>query len=211
MLNLDILIVYSIVAFFYIISPGPAIFLAISNGMTQSMKVVAISSFANIVALFLLSTISISGIGAILIASSGLFLVVKIIGACYLIYLGVKQFQNAKSLNISKLVKQDKKVKGSWAFFLEAFLLAFTNPKPIIFFMALFPQFLDSNVALIPQFFLLTAIFMFFSFFSLFTYGLVAKSSKKLFSNHNRMQWFHRFTGGIFISMGVVLLQLKNS
>ena len=79
-MNIDTLILYTIVSFIYIISPGPAVFLALANGMGGKLKAVMLSSFGNIVGLFSLSAISIIGLGALILTSSTLFLVVKIIG-----------------------------------------------------------------------------------------------------------------------------------
>lgn len=209
-MNLDVLLIYSTVAFFYIISPGPAVFLALTNGMVYNMKVVVSSSFANILGLFILSAVSISGLGVIILTSATLFMIVKFIGAAYLIYLGIKQFRNASTLKLKKdkNIKLEKSVKGA---FFESFFIAITNPKPIIFFIALFPQFLNLESSIAPQFFVMTGIFMFFSFLTLCIYGYLAKSTKKLFKKESFMIWFHRFTGGIFIGLGFSLTQIRNS
>ena len=57
----------------------------------------------------------------------------------------------------------------------------------------------------------MTLIFMSISFLTLTSYGLVAKSAKKMFSKKMVMKWFHRLTGGLFIGMGIGLLQLKST
>jgi len=209
-MNIDTLILYTIVSFFYIISPGPAIFLALANGMGGNLKAVMLSSFGNILGLFLLSSISIIGLGALILTSSTLFLMVKIVGATYLIYLGLKQFKISKALSNPTKTTIDKTKRTGASYFTEGFILAATNPKPILFFIAIFPQFLTIEVSLVPQFFTLTIIFMTISFLSLFSYGYLAKSAKNIFSNKVGMKWFHRVTGGLFIGMGVGLLQLKN-
>jgi threonine/homoserine/homoserine lactone efflux protein len=208
-MDLHILFLYSVVAFFYVISPGPAVFLAITNGLVHDMRTVAISSFANILGLFILSSVSISGLGIILLTSATLFMIVKIVGAAYLIYLGIKQFRRSSfKLKKDENIKIDKNLKKT---FLESFFLAVTNPKPIIFFIALFPQFLNLKSDITPQFFIMTGIFMFFSFFSLCIYGFIAKSARGLFKNQNFMTWFHRVTGGIFVGLGFSLLQIRNT
>ena len=94
-MNIDTLLIYVFVSFFYIISPGPAVFLAIYNGAVNGVKCVVVSALGNIIGLMLLSTLSITGLSAILLASATLFMAVKIIGACYLIYLGIKQIQSS--------------------------------------------------------------------------------------------------------------------
>ena len=210
-MNIELLLMYTIVSFFYVISPGPAVFLAISNGIRAGMTTVAISSLGNITGLFLLSTLSILGLGALLAASSTLFLIVKIIGASYLVYLGIKQFRLAKRAKLSVTEQMDTSHRSKSAYFYEGFLLAATNPKPILFFAALFPQFLDLNTSIVPQFFAMTGIFMAISFLSLFSYGYISKSAKSLFGNSKGMAWFHRVTGGLFVGMGFGLLQLKSA
>jgi len=207
-MTLEIILIYAVFSFFYIISPGPAVFLAISNGMTINMKAVSLSSFGNVAGLFILSSVSMFGLGALIAASASLFLAVKVVGAGYLIFLGIKQFRNSKVVSISE---NTGPVRRKRSIFYEGFWMAVTNPKPILFFTALFPQFLNVESALLPQFFILTGIFMFFSFLSLYSYGLISKFAKGWISDARRMAWFHRVTGGIFIAMGIGLLQLKNT
>ena len=216
-MGLNVLLLYLIVSFFYILSPGPAVFLAIANGMTAGIKPLIASTVGNVVGLFILSFVSILGLGAIVIASSTLFLVVKIIGAAYLIYLGAKQIRQSKrhfkalGEASNKRLDVTSKERSLAAYYHEGFFLAVTNPKPILFFIAIFPQFLNAESSIAPQFLILTLSFMALSFLSLFSYGYLGKTAKILFSNELRMQWFHRVTGGLFIMMGLGLLKLKNS
>lgn len=210
-MNIDTLLIYIVVAFFYIISPGPAIFLALANGMGGNLKAVILSSLGNVVGLFLLSLVSIIGLGALILTSSVLFFIVKVIGAAYLIYLGIKQFRASKNLNKSSEAIVENINRSNKSYFLEGFFLAATNPKPILFFVSIFPQFLNLEASLVPQFFTLTIIFMLISFSSLFSYGYLAKSTKSLFSKKTTMKWFHRVTGGLFVGMGLGLLQLKQA
>ena len=209
-MNLEMLLLYTVIAFFYVISPGPAIFLAIANGLSGTMKNVFFSSLGNISGLFLLSTVSILGLGALLLTSSSLFLAVKISGALYLLYLGLKQIKLASQAKLPVAEFADKTIKKPFQYYREGFLLASTNPKPIIFFTALFPQFLDIEHHLALQFFSMTAIFMLLSLCSLLSYAFIFKQAKSSLTKGNRMAWFHRITGGLFIGMGVLLLQIRS-
>lgn len=227
-MNTEILIAYTLVAFFYITSPGPAILLAIVNGIRAGMRTVVMSSLGNMVGLAVLSLASILGLGLLLQTSAFLFMVVKVTGAVYFIYLGVKFWRSRNSLVIdtssssddnqitgsqipsNKIkVEQAKKTRTTWSYFIEAFWVAATNPKPILFFTAIFPQFLDTTQQTTPQFLLMTAIFLSISFLSLCTYGYLSVKSKHWLENDTRMKWFHRITGGLFIGLGIGLLQLK--
>lgn len=207
-MNYELLLMYVVVAFFYVISPGPAIFLAIYNGAMHGVKVVMVSALGNILGLLLLSSLAMSGLSAILMTSATLFLVVKVVGASYLIYLGVRQLLASRKAMTLQQDVGSVPARSLTASFKEGFVVAATNPKPILFFTALFPQFLDVTNAVLPQFFVMTAIFMFFSFLSLTSYGYLAQRAKGLLAG-GRGAWFQRISGGLFIGMGASLFQLK--
>ena len=97
----------------------------------------------------------------------------KIIGTAYLIYLGIKQLKASKNPQSFTQSKKEEE-KNHHHLFTESFFIAATNPKPILFFIALFPQFLVVNEPMAQQFAVLTGIFMMISFFSLCTYGYVS-------------------------------------
>lgn len=73
-----------------LLSPGPSVLLSISNGVKYGAKLASAGVMGNVVAFQILMTLSATGLGAILAASSEFFIVLKIIGALYLIYLGLK-------------------------------------------------------------------------------------------------------------------------
>ncbi len=206
---LEIWVVFSAAAFLNIISPGPAILLAISNGVSSGSKAVVASSLGNTVGLFILSTVSIFGLGLILQASAILFTILKFLGAGYLIYLGVKKFRSTESFFIDDAFEYVEKVE-CFKKFKEAFIVAVTNPKAILFFIAFFPIFMDTSLPVFPQFMIMTLTFMSMSFLSLMAYGLIAKSARHWFKSQSIVKAFHRVTGGIFIGFGVALLQVKN-
>ena len=208
-MNTDTLMMYLLISFLYVISPGPAILLALFNSITHGMRAVMIGALGNISGLFILSLVSVGGLGAILMASTTLFMLVKVLGASYLIYLGVRQlFSRKRQL---KMQEGTSEQRAWFSYYREGLFLAVTNPKPILFFGALFPQFIDLNYALAPQFSVMTGAFMLFSLISLCSYGLVAQSAKGFLTGSQGMKWFHRVTGGLFVSMGVGLLSFKSA
>jgi homoserine/homoserine lactone efflux protein len=122
----------------------------------------------------------------------------------------VKCILNGQGMSFENSCSQTGLKKRRSSYFYEAFFLAVTNPKPILFFTAIFPQFLDVQANVMPQFIIMTGIFLVISFTSLCTYGFTAKKSKTWLASHNRMAWFHRITGGMFIGLGVGLLRFRN-
>lgn len=198
-----------------VVSPGPAILLAISNSVRFGMSKVLLSSLGNITGLFILSTAVIFGLGAIFKTSNHLFLLVKIMGAAYLIYLGIKQWRSTASFFADQVITKNSsktkqnKPKSNLKIFSEGFLIAMTNPKAILFFTALFPPFVDTNKALPQQFLIMTFTFMAMSLICLMSYGFLASRVKGWFAIGNRTTWFNRILGSVFIIIGAGVMTLK--
>lgn len=207
-MQLSTWLLFLVVTFIAVISPGPAILLSISNSIRFGISKVILSSFGNICGLFLLSTVAIFGLGAVLKTSPSVFLIIKIIGAAYLIYLGIRQWRS-NTIFFDGIEKKASQKKSNQRFFIEGFLIAMTNPKAILFFTALFPQFINTEQALAQQFLIMTFTFMIISFVSLVGYGVLAVRAKHWLSTGQRAKWFNRILGGLFVAIGLGLLQLK--
>ncbi len=195
---------YLLVAFLTITSPGAAILLAISNGMRYNLRAVLTSTIANAIGLFILSSVAMLGVGALLKTSSHFFIILKIIGALYLIYLGVKLFfKKELALHIKK--ELHTRNINYFKIFKTGFLVAVTNPKPILFFTAIFPLFMSPNYSLMGQFFIMTFTFLAISICSLLFYGYIATRFKAWFTDAKSLSMFNKITGSLFIAMGSAL------
>lgn len=203
------LIAYGIVAFLSILSPGPAVLLAVRNGLAYGPRAALWSSLGNVCGIFCLSAAAVLGLGAVLVSSAWLFETVKLVGAMYLFYVGWRQLR-AGSIHF-QMTSADHApvVPGRYRLYREAFLLATTNPKPILFFTALFPQFIQASSPLAPQFLILTALFMVLSFLTLMGYAVTAARTKLIFVRPLFSRWISRVMGGLFMTFGAVLLLLR--
>lgn len=202
---------YLVVSLICVLTPGPGVLFAISNSVRLGWQRAIYSSFGNIFGLFCVSSLTMTGLGALLKTSALMFTVLKVIGGGYLIYLGVRQFRSKENLFMST----DATTTAEHSFsskdlFLKGVLVAITNPKAIMFFSALFPQFIKTDAALVPQFFILTSTFMVLSFSSLMIYALSANSAKRWFSQAHHAMWFNRTSGSLFVLLGMSLFKLKN-
>lgn len=195
------------VAAISIISPGPAVLVALRNGMSGGLGQVALSSLGNILGLVCVASFAVMGLGALLTASEWMFTLVKGLGALYLIYLGIRQWRNPINTMVTKHVISAQRRKG--AVILEGALVAISNPKAILFFTALFPQFLSPSVPLMPQLLLMVGTFMALSFLVLLTYGGLARAIARWLHTPRRARWFHRTMGSAFIGLGISLLKLR--
>nr|WP_298137674.1 LysE family translocator [uncultured Pseudomonas sp.] len=204
------LLSFSAVAGIAILSPGPAVLLALRNGATLGLGAVVCSSLGNISGLFCLSAAAMLGLGLLLMSSALLFAAVKILGALYLFYIGVRHLLvRSPALKGAAEHAPHGARPSSLALYREAFLMAAFNPKPILFFTALFPQFIDANEPLLTQFFVLTGIFMVLSFATLIAYAMVAARAKKFLLQATFAKWLNRAMGAVFISFGAALLALR--
>lgn len=183
-----------------VLSPGPAIFIAIKNSISHGFSMAIIGILGNITGLLFMATISSLGLGALILASSSLFYAIKIIGGIYLIYLGFKLLRSS-----SKPMQQIDNIQHTITaktIYKESLFVALTNPKAIAFCTALFPQFIQINSPFLPQFTLLTVTFLAGSFIALSMYAYLANKMQKYFRKKETMSYFNKITGGIFIGIG---------
>ncbi|WP_434360706.1 LysE family translocator [Parasalinivibrio latis] len=195
---------FSAIAFVATVTPGPAILLVILHSLQLGPRRAVFTILGNISGLFIMSTGSVLGLGALILYSSIAFTMLKIIGALYLFYLGLKLWR--EGINLSVCSHKAGIQRNSASLFIQGILVALTNPKAILFTTALFPQFITTESALIPQFTLLVATFTGFSFCCLMTYSMVAKVFVKTTQNSKSGKWLSRLFGFTFAGAGATLL-----
>ncbi len=203
-MDLQLWIYYTLAILILTATPGPNILLGIttsvSNGFSSSLYTV----FGGVSATVGIMTLSFTGLGLIVASSQILFDIIKYAGALYLIYLGYKAFTSSQeNYKIDKDTIISKKDKLS--LFLKGFVVASSNPKAIVFFIALFPQFIDPNSSMLIQYFILVGTFLVPELFWLLFYAYLGAKSSNWFLQKGRAKFFNRITGSVFIGAGVLL------
>ncbi|HTD03873.1 LysE family translocator, partial [Undibacterium sp.] len=140
-----------------------------------------------------------------------LFGAFKLVGAAYLIYLGIRQWRNKTNIFEQRISAAQSDDLSPAKLFKQGLLVAVTNPKSILFFTALFPQFIKPEVSVPEQFFVLTLTFALCAIASHCFYVLLARRMKGWFSNSRRVKWFNRLSGGAFVLLGLGVFRLKNN
>ena len=138
------------------------------------------------------------------------FAALKILGAAYLIYLGIRQWKSKANIFAKDVAATADDTTGAFRIFSNGFVVAVTNPKSILFFTALFPQFMSPENANLGLFLLLTTTFSACTVLSHLTYVLVAGYIKPWFSTGARARMFNKTSGLTFIGLGVSVLRLRN-
>jgi threonine/homoserine/homoserine lactone efflux protein len=204
------ILAFTLVGAIAIASPGPATLMAINNSLAHGQRSAIWSSLGNASGLFCLSAAAMLGLGALLASSEWLFNAVKILGAGYLFYLGIKQlFKKGPMLHDGLADDVSKSKPTRMKLFKSAFLTAVTNPKATMFFTALFPQFIDQGAPLLPQFLILTSIFMALSVTSLSLYAALASRAKGVLTRPALSRWVSGVVGTTFIGFGAAILTMR--
>ena len=190
------------------LSPGPGILLAVSNAVAWGPRKTLWSSTGNVLGVFAVSGAAMAGLGTLLHTSAWLFAVLKTVGAIYLMYLGWRQWTSKISMFDSPLACPSEKSHA--ALFRQGLLVALTNPKSILFFTALFPQFIQPQATMLPQFLALTSVFAACVLVSHLAYVLLARHTHRWFGTPGRARIFNRICGGAFGLLGLSLLRIKN-
>ncbi|KAB8041652.1 LysE family translocator [Janthinobacterium aquaticum] len=199
------------VALLVTFSPGPAVLLAISNAIAVGARRAMISSLGNGVGLFIISGVAMAGMGVVLATSATAFMLLKLAGALYLVYLGVKQWRSKTSIADSVTSKTGAVVPHSgWKLFRQGLTVALTNPKAILFFSALFPQFMVPGEPVALQFVVLTSSFVACAMLAHLFYACLARLLKNQLASPARARLFNRISGGAFVLLGLSLLRLRS-
>ena len=209
-MELSTWLLYVTVALVNIASPGPAILLAMSNSVSVGLRRTVLSSLGNVCGVCIVSGLAMLGLGALLKTSSLLFGALKLAGAAYLVWLGIRQWR-AKASVFARRDDPGLAARSNRQLFTQGLLLALTNPKAILFFTALFPQFLSAQHPLLPQFAIMTGSFMVLSFCSLMSYAALARSAGGWLADGRRARVFNRVAGGTFMLLGVGMLRLRSA
>ena len=199
------------VALLVTFSPGPAVLLAISNAIAVGPRRAMISSMGNGFGLFIISGVAMAGMGVVLATSATAFMLLKLAGALYLVYLGIKQWRSKASIVAAAPVVQGAANPNSfWKLFRQGLTVALTNPKAILFFSALFPQFITPGEPVAIQFTVLTTSFVACAMLAHLFYANLARLLKTQLATPGRARLFNRITGGAFVLLGLSLLRLRS-
>lgn len=191
-------------------TPGPAVLLAVSNSMDVGAKRTAFSSVGSSAGIYVVSGLAMIGMGAILSMSANAFLVMKVVGAVYLIWLGVKRWRSNDALISSDAGQppSDRRERKNWQLVAQGMGVSLTNPKAILFFSALFPQFIVPGQPLFTQYLLLTTTFAVCALIShAFYVALISLVKRHVVA---RAKLFNRVVGGTFIALGLGLLNTRH-
>ncbi|MDJ0948341.1 MAG: LysE family translocator [Alphaproteobacteria bacterium] len=181
--------------------PGPTVMLVVSyalgNGRSSGWATVPGVTFGDFTAM----TISLLGAGAILATSAELFTVLKLVGAAYLVWLGIQLWRADPTLENGGAARGRPNGKRM---FWNAYVVTALNPKSIVFFVAFVPQFLDTAYPLLPQFVILEATFLVLAAANVAVWAVLAGEMRARFRRPATLRLVNRIGGSFLIGAGLL-------
>lgn len=184
------------------VSPGPGAVLSISNGVRHAYPVVLRGIAGLEVALLIQLGVVALGLGAVLAASNIAFLVLKVIGAGYLVWLGIAKW---RAPAVEPDAADVARGGASGGVFLQGLLVNLTNPKAIIFMVALVPQFINPAMPQWPQFLIIGVTMVAVDAIVMSGYALLGGRCRGWLHNPSIIRAQNRVFGGLFVGAGAAL------
>lgn len=159
--------------------------------------------------LFVLAIVA-AGLGAVIAASTTLFAAIKWLGAAYLVWLGVQQWR-APAAPVSSDDPGDDSHGSPGRLVLRGFLVNATNPKGIVFMLAVLPQFIDPARPQLPQYAICGATLLFTDLVVMSGYTGLAARVLRLLREPHHVRWVNRAFGGLFVAAGAALATFRRT
>ena len=186
-------------------SPGPGALSSMSAGMKYGWRRGMWNCIGMQASIVVNSAIIALGLGAILMASTTAFEIMKWCGALYLVWLGIQKFVEAPVPFEEIAAKTVFKDAGLRGIFLQGFLVAQTNPKGLLFLLAVLPQFIDPSRPTLIQYVILTVTLVAVDIVAMGCYTAFASRLLALLRDPNHIRWTNRGIGSLFVLAGMGL------
>jgi len=208
-MSFEIWLAFAVTSAALLAAPGPTVMIVVSFALGHGRK----SGWATVPAVtlgdFTAMTVSLLGAGVVLAASATLFTVLKLAGAAYLIWLGVRLWRAEPTLPDAPV--DDGKGGSYRKMFLNAYVVTALNPKTIVFFVAFVPQFVDPAGAAFPQFALLEATFLALAALNAAIWAILAGALRARFRRTETLRFANRLGVAFLIGAGALTAAVRRT
>jgi len=188
------------------ISPGPAVMLVIAYGLSHGARRSIAATLGVLSANAFYFALSATSLGAVLVASRTFFTAVKWAGAVYLVTIAVRALIGRPSpITVSRPASEATSLR---AIFASGLTLQLANPKTLLFFVAILPQFVDPRLPIRAQMLWLAAGSVIPEFFILLGYGYLASRMADLATNPRYARWTDRFAGLLVLAAAALVVSV---
>ena len=197
------LVAFALVSIPLILVPGPSVLFVIGRSLSLGRVGGLLSVLGNAVGALVIVVGVAFGVGVVIAQSVVLFTIVKIAGALYLVWLGIQAIRHRR--DAAETATATVAPRSKWRLLLQGFVVGVTNPKTIVFLVAVLPQFVDYDAGGIPfQMLALGAVFVAIALVSDSGWALIAGAARDWFAKSPRRISTLGATGGVvMIGLGV--------
>jgi threonine/homoserine/homoserine lactone efflux protein len=188
MVSTDRLLAFAAMSLLVIVIPGPSVLFVIGRALAHGRRTALATALGNVFGSYLLVVAVAVGIGSLVERSVAIYLAVKLAGAAYLVHLGVHAFRHRKELNASAITATPTApARGDLRTVLDGVLVGVTNPKGIVFFAAVLPQFVNHSAGQVTaQMLLLGLVPISIGLVTDTMWGLTASTARAWFARSDR-------------------------
>ena len=204
-MSLETLLAFALAMFLLSVTPGPGFLMVVGRALADGFKA-GLAAIAGLVLgdlLFLL--LAILGMSALASVMGELFLAVKILGAGYLIWLGVKTWRSRPRLPEMAAPEAARNPMPHHRSALLGFVVTLGNPKVILFYGALVPTFVDVTALTLADVVALAAIVASMLFLVVGFYAYLAARAGRVVKSERALRWINRATGGLLVGAGIAV------
>lgn len=205
---------FAVASFLFIQVPGPSLLFTIGRALTVGRRDALLSVVGNALGLVAQVLLVAVGLGAVVAASATAFTVLKLLGAGYVIYLGIQAIRHRGDARAAMAAAGDAPVAAaaSWTSIRTGFVVGATNPKTIVFFVAFLPQFIDGGAPAAPQLVLLGVLFGAMAVCSDACWALLAGRARDWFARKpQRLDGLGAAGGVMMVGLGATLVTTGSS
>ena len=198
------LLAFAGVSLLLAVTPGPDMAVVTKNALAHGRRGVILTTTGIALALAIWVTATAVGVSAVVRSSGELLFVLKVLGAAYLVYLGIRTLIESRRRH-SDLLAGAPPATPAHAIFRQGFISALSNPKLGVFFVTFLPQFVAPGQALLPRLLLLGSIFALIGWTWMNVYGFFVTRMRDFITAPRVRQWMERVTGVVLLGFGVRL------
>lgn len=207
-MSLETIVTFILITIVATVTPGPTMLYIASCGLSHGSKGYLPAGLGVLIADFIYFLLTITGLGVILLASHELFFLIKWLGVLYLVYLGVKLIFS----NFSNSFEKNDDITHEMAFryaFLKGFIVHLANPKTMLFFGALLPQFIDIKKPMLLQVLIIGFVLLFTQAIVSIAYGVMGEQIRDKIRNSYVRRRMNIVSGLLFMIAGVWLATMR--
>ncbi|MFI6764957.1 LysE family translocator [Streptomyces sp. NPDC050355] len=207
MVSTESILAFAAMSLLVIVIPGPSVLFVIGRALAHGRRTALATVLGNLIGSYGLVIAVAWGLGALVETSAVVFMGVKLAGAAYLVYLGVQAFRHRKEMRAADMAAPTAERRGDLRTILDGILVGVTNPKGIVFFAAVLPQFVNHSTGHVPlQMMALGLVPVTIGMITDTLWGLGASAARSWFARSDRRLSMVGGAGGFaMIGLGVTV------